>query len=213
MAGTVSHLEMVWTLIAVAGLLFSAWLTLAGWADFQAVESAIRRTPPLARRWGPRWWVGLSAVVANLTLIVAWAVFIFIGIMAMQWPPPPPTTEQAVANTWVGWALILAELVIAGVQGWHLFVRGRVEHETPTVAIMGRLAQVAEDGREMGHLVAGEIQRPMTLLEEMANHPALPEDRRAEARAALMDLDTVLVRVRLLHQEIRDLGGPAARAP
>jgi hypothetical protein len=114
--------------IAVAGLLFSGWLALAGWFDLKAVRQAIDDVPPRARIWGPRWWIALAAVVANVALCLVWMGFIFIGLMAMRYPPPPPTTEQAVSNQWVGWVLIAMEFLLAGVQGWHLFVRGRIEH-------------------------------------------------------------------------------------
>jgi hypothetical protein len=71
--------------------------------------------------------VALSAVVANAALCLVWLGFILIGLIAMQFPPPPPTTEQAVSNMWAGWVLIGMEGLLAGVQAWHLFVRGRVE--------------------------------------------------------------------------------------
>lgn len=124
---TVSPLELTWTAIAVVGLVFSGCLAVAGWLDLSAVRAAIRGVPPRARIWGPRWWVALSAVVANAALCLVWLGFILIGLIAMQFPPPPPTTEQAVSNMWAGWVLIGMEGLLAGVQAWHLFVRGRVE--------------------------------------------------------------------------------------
>lgn len=127
MSATASPLELAWAGIAAIGLLFSGWLAFVGWLDFSAVRAAIKAVPPRARPWGPRWYVALSAVVANVALCLVWGGFIFIGVVAMQFPPPPPTTDQAVSNMWVGWVLIAMEGLLAMVQGWHLFVRGRVQ--------------------------------------------------------------------------------------
>ncbi|HEX5164230.1 MAG TPA: hypothetical protein VFV93_02440 [Thermomicrobiales bacterium] len=126
MSGAASPLEISWTVIAAAGLLFSVWLMAAGWMDLEAVQQGIRAVPPRARIWGPRWWVALSAVVANASLCLVWLGFILIGLIAMRFPPPPPTTEQAISNMWVGWVLIGMEALLATVQGWQLFVRERV---------------------------------------------------------------------------------------
>lgn len=125
---TASPLEITWTSIAAIGLLFSLWLALSGWYDLAAVRAAIRAVPPRARTWGPRWWVGLSAVVANGLLCFMWIGFAAIGLIAMQFPPPPPNPDQQVSNMWAGWVLIVMEALLAGVQAWHLFVRGRVDH-------------------------------------------------------------------------------------
>jgi hypothetical protein len=124
--GNVSPIEAAWTLVACLGLLFSGWLTLAGWRDLAEVRAGIARVPPIARAWGPRWWVGLSAVVANAALCLVWLGFAIIGWISMQFPPPPPTTEQSVSNVWAGWVLIATELILALVQAWHLFVSERV---------------------------------------------------------------------------------------
>ena len=122
-----SPLETSWTAIAVLGLLFSLWLAGGGWLDWRAVEASIRAVPPRARRWGPRWWVALSAVVANGLLCLVWIGFAFVGLIAMQYPPPPRTAHQTTSTAWIGWLLIAMELLLAFVQAWHLMVRGRVE--------------------------------------------------------------------------------------
>jgi hypothetical protein len=108
-------------------LFFSGWLMLQGWYDWNAVEYAIKLTPPRARRWGPRYWVAYSSVFSNGLLCLMWLGFILIGLIAMQYPPPPPTTDQHVSNWWAGWVLIVMEILLASVQGWHLFVRRMIE--------------------------------------------------------------------------------------
>jgi glycerol-3-phosphate acyltransferase PlsY len=127
MAGAASPLEIAWTIAAVCGFLFSLWLAFEGGKDFVAVREAIADVPPRARRWGPRWWIGLSALVANSALCYPWLVFGGIGVIAMQFPPPPPTAQQQVSSQWVGWLFLSAEVVLAAVQIWHRFVRSRVE--------------------------------------------------------------------------------------
>lgn len=128
MSASASPLELSWTAIAALGLLFSAWLALDGWRDLSAVLAAIKDVPPRARLYGPRWYVGLSSVVANGALCLVWLGFIAIGLIAMQFPPPPPTSDQQVSNMWAGWVLIAMEGILAGVQAWHLFVRGAIQH-------------------------------------------------------------------------------------
>lgn len=127
MTGTASPLELSWTALAVAGLLFSVWLAAGGWFDLAAVRAAIVEVPPRARAWGPRWWVGLSSVVANSALCLVWLGFILIGFIAMQFPPPPPTATQQVSNQWAGWVLIGMEAILVSVQAWHLYVRSKIE--------------------------------------------------------------------------------------
>jgi hypothetical protein len=99
---------------------------LSGWE----ATIGLGAVPPMARKWGPRWYVALSAIVANATLCLVWAGFIVIGLIAMQFPPPPPNPDQSVSNMWAGWVLIAMEALLAGVQAWHLWVRGRVEQAT-----------------------------------------------------------------------------------
>jgi Na+/proline symporter len=133
-----SPLEWAWTLVAAAGLCFSIWLAVSGYLDLRAVVDASQENPPRARIWGPRYWVALSSWCANGTLCVIWVGFILIGAVAMQYPPPPPTVDQTVSNQWVGWVLILMELLLAGVQGWHLFVRGKIEAADSQMRAPGR---------------------------------------------------------------------------
>jgi len=128
LTGTTSWLELTWTVVALAGLIFSAWLSFAGWLDLSAVRAAIRDVPPRARIFGPRWYVGLTGVVDNSALCLVWIGFIVIGLLAMRYPPPPPTTEQAVSNQWVGWLLIMIEMLLVLVQGWRMFIRMKIEH-------------------------------------------------------------------------------------
>jgi hypothetical protein len=122
-----SPLEWAWTVVALFGLFFSGWLMLNGWRDWNAVEYAIRVVPPRARRWGPRYWVAYSAVISNGLLCLVWTGFMLIGLIAMQYPPPPPTTDQHVSNQWSGWILIGMEFLLMSVQGWHLYVRMKLE--------------------------------------------------------------------------------------
>jgi hypothetical protein len=130
MSGTASPLEISWTVVACLGLLFSGWLALDGYRDLSAVLAAIRAVPPKARRWGPRWYVALSALVANAAFCLVWAGFIVIGLIAMRFPPPAPNPGQSVSNMWAGWVLLGMEVLLAGVQAWHLFVRDRIEQAT-----------------------------------------------------------------------------------
>lgn len=126
-----SPLEITWTAVACLGFAFSMWLAISGARDLLFVRSLVRHVPPLAKTWGPRWWLALFALTANVALCFVWAGFIGVGLIAMQFPPPPPTSDQAVSNMWAGWSLITMEMLLAAVQGWHLYVRRQVDAATP----------------------------------------------------------------------------------
>lgn len=122
----VTALEIAWTSIAVTAFIFSIWLVFGGWNDFVAVRDAVRATPPRARVWGPRWWIALSAFVANMILTVVWLIFIVVGVLAMTTRPDSNPLYQAWVASITGWLLIVGFSLIALVQAWHLFVRNRV---------------------------------------------------------------------------------------
>ena len=126
-SSTVAPLEIAWTAISALALLFSIWLAVNGWRDFAAVCAAIAENPPRARRWGPRWWLGLSAWVANTALSLVWLGFATVGMLAMTAGPDSDVVYRAWVASITGWTLIGMTLLLALVQAWHLYVRGRVE--------------------------------------------------------------------------------------
>lgn len=127
MSGTATPLELSWTVGAVIGFLFSAWLAFGGWLDLRSVQAGINDVPPRAVAWGPRWWNSLDKLVGNTLFFYPWLVFFVVGLIAMSYPPPPPNPDQHVSSQWVGWLLLSGEVMIAVIQVWHTYARNRTE--------------------------------------------------------------------------------------
>lgn len=121
---TATPLEMTWTLVALVGVLLSAWMILDATLDYRAVRVAIR--DGYARAQGARWWIAVGALVGNGLTLLVWVGFFIVGLIAMQYPPPPRTTPQEATNTIAGWVLIGMEVLLASAQIWTRFVRLRV---------------------------------------------------------------------------------------
>jgi hypothetical protein len=96
--------------------------------DLLTVEEAIQADPPTAIRYGPRWWLALSPSVSNTALCLIWVGYIYLGVRAMADPeiayPPELRGEQML----FGAILLGSEIILLAVQGWHTFIRFKVEH-------------------------------------------------------------------------------------
>lgn len=109
-----SPIEIAWSVIAVVGVLFTAWMIADGWLDYRAVRAGIQGG--YARARGARWWIAIGALGdAGVTAFV-WLGFLVVGLMAIF----------DVWLAWAGWVLIAMEGLLAARQVWSRFVRVQV---------------------------------------------------------------------------------------
>lgn len=116
-----SPLEIAWSAIAGVGMLLTAWMIFDAALDYRAVMRGVRGGYAKAR--GARWWIALGALVGNGMLVLVWAGFLVVGMVAMSSPPPPATAEQTAVAAIAGWALIAMEGLLAATQVWSRVVR------------------------------------------------------------------------------------------
>lgn len=128
-----SPLEISWSAVAAVGVVFTFWMILDAWLDYRAVTRAVRGGYAKAR--GARWWIAVGSLVGNSLTAFVWLGFLLVGLIAMQFPSPPPPPDQPPVNVAAGWILIGMEAVLASIQVWGRFVRGRVagRPHVPTV--------------------------------------------------------------------------------
>jgi len=121
MVRAASTLEIVWTTVALIGLVFTIGLIL--WARFsiRAIFSGIQRGTVV--RWGPRWNLVLCLTIAAILLALGWIGYIAIGVIAM-YVPSAPTEEAKTASQVFAWVLVAMETFHAGacVALWAAFV-------------------------------------------------------------------------------------------
>lgn len=123
---TASALEMIWTVVAVIGLLFSVWASIEAYLDLQSIRTAAGRPRPRVRIGGPRWWIALGNLVSSAIWTVVWVGFVYLGYVALRLPPNP-AMEHADQT---GWALVWLVILLAIVQAWNRYVRIRLRHFT-----------------------------------------------------------------------------------
>jgi hypothetical protein len=109
-----ARIEFVWTGIAVIGFLFSLWAAGDGWLDLASVRAEIKRGHLLYR--GPRWWIAMGNFVSSTGWAFAWLMGFTIGCMVIT----------RILAEYVGWLLVLMFLLLAVVQVWQRYARGKV---------------------------------------------------------------------------------------
>lgn len=124
MASSVTWIELIWTLIAVVSLGFTAWIIDDNMRNFAAIRAAIRQGRAVA--WGPRWWVGLASLVSSAAMFIVWIGFAAIGVIAMTVSPHDPEDERAWISAVSGWLLIATTLILAGIQAWQVYARTKI---------------------------------------------------------------------------------------
>lgn len=201
-----SSLELSWTGVAVAGLLFS--LVFLGYLlrSYQAVEGWIERG--LAYRWGPRHKFVLGFLLGIGLLAIVWVGFILLGGNAILNPPPPDPIRE-VSSERAGWILVILESFLFLVQTALLFAWVVVAHPslqpTPEKSPMELVLEATDAGREMGHAVANALQRPIALFDLLLHDEHLTPAMKSQIEEALKDLESVLTHSQVLHLRIKAL--------
>jgi hypothetical protein len=203
--------ELLGAVIVLHGLLFSAWALIDDGWDLVNV----RRYGVVG---GPRWIAAQGHFFFNVTLIVGWLCFL-VQIAVAVYLPSRTDEPAADLSYWVGWARLgfAACVLIAQVhqraarlkmrrlplEAWDRMVASM--DAAGRDVLMSRLLRATGAGRQMGHLVAGELQFPVSLLDELADDPSLGDERRAAIVAAQESLIRVNNGIRALHQEVKGL--------
>jgi hypothetical protein len=206
-AGNASVLETAWTAVAVAGTGVAVAFLVVIWLSYRAVMSWIRQG--LAVAWGPRHLFVVSFLVGIGLLLLVWLGFDALGANAMLNPPPLDPERQAASDRG-GWILVGLEAVLFCFQivllwAWVAIGRTTLHSGAAPRSFLDLLRGVIDDGREVGHAVANDLQRPVAVLEEIAEDASLPEEARTAATLALDDLGRVMARVHAFHQSVKRL--------
>lgn len=208
MTSNASVLETVWTAVAVAGTGVAVAFLVVIWLSHRAVMSWIRQG--LAVAWGPRHLFVLSFLVGIGLLLLVWLGFDALGANAMLNPPPVDPERQAASDRG-GWILVGLEAVLFCFQIvllWAWVAIGRTTLHSDGSAprsFLDVLRGVVDDGRDVGHAVASDLQRPVAVLDRIAADASLPEEARAAATLALDDLGRVMTRMHAFHQSVKRL--------
>lgn len=204
---TASLLEVSWTAIAFCGAAVAMALLVHVWLSYRAVMSWIEHG--WAYRWGPRHKFALGFLVGIGLLLLVWCGFIALGANAIV-NPPPTTPDREAASERGGWILVCLEgvlFVFQTILTWAWMAVGaktlhpHTAHELPS---LGELVIHAIDaGREMGHGIANDLQRPVAVLDEIALTEGIDPSLRTAAAVAVADLDHIKIRVAELHARIK----------
>lgn len=207
MPPSVAPLEVVWTGIAVLGGAVATALLAAIWQSYRAVADWIEHGRLV--RWGPRhrFVVGFMAGVGLLVLV--WGGFLALGINALG-NLPPTTPDRSAASERGGWILVCLEAVLFAFQAILLYAWVAVGRPTlnpdraprSPVALLFRTIDLA---RNMGHIVAGDLQRATTFCEAVATDPAMTESVRSEAALSLADIKQAVRQVGELHRLVKEM--------
>lgn len=112
--GSVSDMEIVWTLIAIAGAAFSVYNVRDSLADLSA----------LGKRINGRRKVALVALKTEMARLAIQTIFIAIGIAAMTVPEQPDQLDQpanvAITGMLIRWGLVISGALIAW-KSWMVF--------------------------------------------------------------------------------------------
>ena len=112
--GTVSDIELVWTIIALVGIIFSGFNVYNAILDRKALAK-------LPVRNG-RWLLASFALRAELARMAILLIFFSIGIGAMLLQDPPSQltlpTVQVVVGTIFRWGLVISALLITLKSYW-----------------------------------------------------------------------------------------------
>jgi hypothetical protein len=205
-SNTASALEVTWSAVALLGTAVSLALLVHIWLSYRAVSAWINEGR--AVRWGPRHKFVLGFLIGIGLLLLVWVGFVALGANALVNPPPVDAERQAASDR-AGWILVILESVLFGFQGillwaWVSLARpslhpSGVEPNTPAMLLF----RAIDLGREMGHLIANDLTRPVSVLDEIARDERTPAELRADAALAIADLEAVMQRVKAIHEAIK----------
>lgn len=204
-----SGLELTWTAIAMIGLLVNVVLLDQITRSYMAVSEWIRRG--WAVRWGPRHKFVVGFLLGASLLFAVWLGFCALGANAI-YNPPPTTPDRAEASERGGLILVFLEgvmLLFQGVLTWAWIAVGKptIPGSSERVTLADLLEASTDAGRELAHMLANSAQLPVTVLERVAEDPAISPELREDAASALTSMERLMEHAGKLHAEIKRVGG------
>lgn len=153
--GSVSDIELIWTLIAVIGACFSVYNLKEAYKDFKTLGYIDRKNG--------RGLIARTTLKSELARLVIQIIFITIGVFAMlitEVPLPPDTPFKIVAIGFVfRWGIIISSLLITFKSYWAYQVRSElskrldVHDEITNARLTGGIVVVdAKDVTPIGEL-------------------------------------------------------------
>lgn len=196
---------VAWALVGLIGLGFSVNLAVEDYHYFGSMRLAVQVGRLVA--WGPRWWLSLGFLGANVLFCAAWAVIVLVGIISISLPPLVSERRQA-AEEITGWMFIGMEIALAGIQVWWQVVRAktrvfkRTDLMRPSPSPIERQSlETSREGRPMLHAINGDLQLATGSLDVVAATAALTDDE----REVLADAVECLIRVSINAEAVQKL--------
>lgn len=207
--------ELVGLVIVLGGLLFTFWALATDMSDLMNVRY-------YGEVGGPRWITARGHLLANLKFLGAWVcALVWVGVAVYL----PSRTDEPTATLaqLVGWCRVLMAFCVLLAQidqratrfslsrlpleSWERMVAAMSAGMAPAerVALVRRLGLATDAGRQMGHLVANELQAPVASLSLLSDDEVLAPEHRAIVDDVIADLVGVAARARALHGEIKAL--------
>jgi hypothetical protein len=203
--------ELIGVVVVLGGLGFSCWAMID---DIWDLVNVYR----YGDVGGPRWVAASGHLAFNATMLAGWLCFLYVIAVAVYLPS---RTDEPAAELgwWVGWARLGFVACVLAAQVHQRTARLKLRRlpleawERMVVSLdasgrellMSKLLRATDAGRQMGHLVAGELQLPVALLDELSADPGIGDERRAAILAAQESLLRVNDGIRALHQEVKGL--------
>jgi hypothetical protein len=205
--------ELLGALVVLGGLGFSSWALIDDAFDLLNVWR-------FGEVNGPRWVAATGHLLFNLTLLVGWLCFCGVIAVAIYLPSRTdmPAAELSLIVGWLRVAFACTVLVGQVHQRNARFKLRRLPLEAwermiltmydglgveDRAALSRRLFRATAAGREIGHAVANDLQRPVAVLDEIARDDRADPEIRQMATDALADIDSVIRHTSALHAEIR----------
>jgi hypothetical protein len=116
--GSVSDIEIFWTLMALAGGVLSGYNLKESWEDMRVLRAHNIEDG--------RWLIARYSFRAELARLIIQSINFTIGVFAMTFPEPPPTTEPLKTTIFrflFTWGFITSASLLALKSYWNFSLR------------------------------------------------------------------------------------------
>lgn len=117
--GNATPLEILWTVIAAAGVLGCLWLVREAWLDVQQA----RHLDPITTL------LGVTSIVIVILVSISLLILSLIGVRAMELPPPANTPDPSTVLVSLGFIVLgLCQIGIVITKTWQRIEARRIYH-------------------------------------------------------------------------------------